>query len=164
MEYDVVVVGSGNAGLCAALSARERGARVLLLEKAAEAERGGNSSFTAGAFRFPHRGLADIREIIPDLAAEELAAVQLEPYSEAEFFEDIVRLSEYFSDPDLVDTLVREAQPTVRWMRDRGVRWGLMLGRQAFRVEERFRFWGGLAHPRSGSDRRPTNKDKSMVT
>src|SRR5215831_6038067 len=58
---DVIVVGGGNAALCAALAAREQGARVLLLEKAPEAERGGNSLFTAGGFRFAHRGLEDLR-------------------------------------------------------------------------------------------------------
>ncbi|HEX9818500.1 MAG TPA: FAD-dependent tricarballylate dehydrogenase TcuA, partial [Methylomirabilota bacterium] len=41
-------------------------------------------------------------------------------------------------------TLVRESQPTMRWMRDRGIRWIPMFGRQAFKVGERFRFWGGL--------------------
>ena len=47
-SFDVVVVGAGNAGLCAALSAREAGARVLVLEKAPRAERGGNTAFTGG--------------------------------------------------------------------------------------------------------------------
>ncbi len=48
-EYDVVVVGAGNAGMCAALAAREQGARVLVLEAAPFDERGGNSRYTAGA-------------------------------------------------------------------------------------------------------------------
>ena len=47
-EYDVVVVGGGNAALCAALSAVEHGSRVALLERAPEDSRGGNSAFTAG--------------------------------------------------------------------------------------------------------------------
>src|SRR5437879_12879862 len=51
-EYDVVVAGAGNAALCAAISAHENGARVLVLERAPEAERGGNSYLTAGGFRF----------------------------------------------------------------------------------------------------------------
>ena len=50
--HDVVVVGAGNAGLCAALSAREAGARVLVLEKAPRPERGGNTAFTGGLLRF----------------------------------------------------------------------------------------------------------------
>ena len=55
-EYDVIVLGSGNAGLCAALSANQSGARVVLLEKALEAERGGNSAHTGGAFRVAYDG------------------------------------------------------------------------------------------------------------
>src|SRR3989304_929118 len=72
---DVIVVGGGNAALCAALAAREQGARVLVLEKATEAERGGNSLFTAGGFRFAHRGLEDLRRgVLVDLTDAEGAA------------------------------------------------------------------------------------------
>ena len=68
---DVVVVGSGNAAMCAAIAAREGGAEVLVLEKAPEHFRGGNSYFTAGGFRFAYRGLDDIRRLIPDLSDAE---------------------------------------------------------------------------------------------
>ena len=64
-DADVIVVGAGNAALCAALSAREQGGRVLVLEKAPEGQRGGNSYFTGGGFRFPYQGLEDIRALIP---------------------------------------------------------------------------------------------------
>ena len=53
-SYDVVIVGANNAALTAALAACENGATVLILEKAPEHEKGGNSYFTAGMFRFCH--------------------------------------------------------------------------------------------------------------
>jgi pyruvate/2-oxoglutarate dehydrogenase complex dihydrolipoamide dehydrogenase (E3) component len=48
LDYDVVVVGKGNAALCAALSAHEQGAKVAMLEAACEDESGGNSRFAGG--------------------------------------------------------------------------------------------------------------------
>ena len=63
-SFDVVVVGAGNAGLCAALAARENGARVLVLEVAPESERGGNSRFTAGAMRVVYRGVEEYRATV----------------------------------------------------------------------------------------------------
>jgi tricarballylate dehydrogenase len=73
-SYDVIVVGAGNAALCAALSAHESGAgRVLVLEKAPLDERGGNSLFTAGGFRFVHDGIDDLRkDVLTDLSQAEL--------------------------------------------------------------------------------------------
>ena len=143
--HDVVVVGAGNAALCAALAAREAGASVLVLEKASRDERGGNTYFTGGGFRFPYGGVADIRALIPDLADSEAARIEVGAYTEAEMRSDLMRVSEGQADPDLTDHLVRNAFGTMRWMRDRlGVRWVLMYGRQAFEVGGKLRFWGGL--------------------
>src|SRR2546430_4472826 len=63
--YDVVVAGSGNAALCAALAAREAGASVLIVEKAPESQRGGNSFFTAGGVRFAPPGRHGLPRRIP---------------------------------------------------------------------------------------------------
>jgi tricarballylate dehydrogenase len=71
-ETDVVVVGGGNAALCAALSAAEQGVHVVVLERAGEDEAGGNSRFTAGAIRCVHDGADDLRSIMPDLTDEEI--------------------------------------------------------------------------------------------
>jgi tricarballylate dehydrogenase len=144
-SYDVLVVGGGNAALCAALAARERGASVLVLEKAPEPERGGNSLFTAGGFRFPHQGVDDLRrDVLVDLTEAEAQAVEVPPYSEETFYDDLMRLTEHCSNPDLADLLVRRARPTVVWMRGQGIRWILMFNRQSFKVGDRHRFWGGL--------------------
>jgi len=142
----VVVVGGGNAALCAAIAARVAGARVLLLEKAPAPERGGNSFFTAGGFRFAHHGLDDLRrDVLPDLSEAEADAIDIDPYPEARFFDDLARLTENLTDPDLADTLVRRSRPTIVWMRAQGLRFIPMFGRQAYRLGDRHRFWGGLA-------------------
>ena len=74
---DVVVVGAGNAALCAALAAAEQGVSVLILERAPENEAGGNSRFTAGAFRCVYNGVDDLRALMPDLTDDEVAKVGL---------------------------------------------------------------------------------------
>ena len=55
-SFDVVVIGAGNAAMCAAHAAREQGCSVLVLERGSEEERGGNSTFTAGAMRTVYNG------------------------------------------------------------------------------------------------------------
>ena len=71
---DVIVVGAGNAAFCAALAASEHGASVLMLERAPENEAGGNSRFTAGAFRCVYDGVDDLRKLMPDLTDEEVGS------------------------------------------------------------------------------------------
>src|SRR5438105_11785343 len=100
---DVVVVGAGNAGLCAALAAREAGSRVLVLEAAPERERGGNSRFTAGAMRVPYRGVEDLQALMPDLTEDEIARTDFGCYTEEDFFDDLGRVTEYRSDPHLAE-------------------------------------------------------------
>jgi len=140
----VIVVGGGNAALCAALAARELGARVLLLERAPKALRGGNSAFTAGAFRVAYENVDDLVELIPDLSEEERRMTDFGTYTEREFFDDMCRVTDYRADPELVEALVGHSRSTLRWMRSKGVRFAPMYGRQAFKVEGKFKFWGGL--------------------
>ena len=143
-SYDVVIVGAGNAALCAALSARENGASVLILECAPEDQSGGNSRFTAGAIRFAYRGVEDIREVVTDLSEDEIANTDFGTYDEDQFFDDMFRITQFRSDPDLCEVLVRQSFATMKWMRANGVRFVPIYGRQAFKVDGKFKFWGGL--------------------
>jgi tricarballylate dehydrogenase len=140
----VVVVGGGNAGLCAALSAADGSARVTVLERAPEARRGGNTAFTAGAMRVAYKGVEDIRALVPDLSDEQVAVTDFGSYDESRFFDDLARVTKYRADPELAETLVSNSFETLGWMRDRGVRFTPIYGRQAFEVGGRFTFWGGL--------------------
>ncbi len=129
--FDVVVVGAGNAGLTAAIAAREAGASVLVLEKAPEAERGGDTAFTGGLFRFAFNGMDEIRELVPDYTEIELADVEIDRYAAQDYANDIDRTSEGLAHPDLVDELVRSSYDTMLWLNRRcGVRWMLATGRQ----------------------------------
>ncbi|MFI4933700.1 MAG: FAD-dependent tricarballylate dehydrogenase TcuA [Caulobacterales bacterium] len=141
---DVVVIGAGNAALCAALAAAETGASVLVLERAPEAESGGNSRFTAGAFRCVYDGVDDLRALMPDLTDEEVASADFGSYGEGQFFDDMGRVTEFRTDPELCELLVTRSRETMRWMQSKGVRFMPIWGRQAYRIDGRFKFWGGL--------------------
>ena len=143
-EYDVLVVGAGNAALCAALSATEAGASVLVLEKAPEYFRGGNTYFTGGAIRCAYRGLGDVKALIPDMSSEEEASLDVGSYTEAQYYDDLMRVTEGMSDPSLAQTLVSRSHPTLRWLRELGLRFVPLYGRQSFMRDGKHRFWGGL--------------------
>lgn len=147
---DVVVIGAGNAGLCAALAARDAGAEVLLLERAPRAARGGNSAFTGGVMRFAYRDAGDLLALVPTLSSAELEDTDFGSYPEDVFFADIARVTEHRADPELADLLVSRSHETLRWMADKGVPFTPTYGRQAFRVDGKLRFWGGVPLEVSG--------------
>src|SRR5438309_2381342 len=136
--YDVIVVGGGNAALCAALAAREHCDKVLVLERAPEEEAGGNSRFTAGLFRLVYNGPQDLKTLIPDLSAEEIANTDFGTYTAEQFLDDMARVTEYRCDPDLTEILVKQSLPTALWMRSKGARFTAPWGRPACKVEGRF--------------------------
>ena len=116
MDYDIVIVGAGNAALCAALAANEAGARVLLLERAPQEEYGGNSRFSSGSMRFCYNSGDDLRPILKDLSDEEFARLDFGSYPEEAFFDDMFRITSYRTDPELCEQLVKNSYPTVKWL------------------------------------------------
>jgi tricarballylate dehydrogenase len=143
-EYDVIVVGGGNAAFCAALAAQEQGAKVVILEAAPEDEAGGNSRFTAGSIRVVYNGVEDIKKLVPDLTQAEIDTTDFGTYTADQFFDDMARVTQHRANPDLVELLVTRSFDTLNWMREKGVRFIPIYGRQAFKIDGKFKFWGGL--------------------
>ncbi|QLQ09209.1 MAG: FAD-dependent tricarballylate dehydrogenase TcuA [Nocardioidaceae bacterium] len=144
MAKKVIVVGGGNAALCAAISARENGAEVVVFECGEGESRGGNTSFTAGAMRVAYEGVDDLLTLMPELTTEDLERTDFGSYPASAFLDDLARVTEYRTDPELAGVLVDESLSTLQWMRQHGVRFAPIYGRQAFQVDGKFKFWGGL--------------------
>src|ERR1700686_3727223 len=141
---DVIVVGAGNAACAAGLAAREQGASLLVREAPPEDESGGNSRFTAGSIRVVYNGVDDIRALVPDLTDEEGRTTDFGTYTQDQFFDDMSRVTQDRADPDLVELLVTRSFDTLKWMTTKGIRLIPIYGRQAFKIEGKFKFWGGL--------------------
>ena len=118
MNYDVIIVGAGNAAGAAAVSAREHGAKkVLMLEKAPQVQRGGNTYFSGAIFRFVFDKVEQLDRFIPDVETEYPgfhADVPL--YPQAAFEEDLLRVTEGRSDRALLKTMIDESYDTTCWM------------------------------------------------
>ena len=143
-SHDVVVVGAGNAALCAALSAQEQGAKVLVLERAPREQRGGNTAYTGGGFRMVYHGLEDVKKFVPDLTQEEIANTDFGEYTAEQFLDDLGRITEYRIDPDLAEVLVHRSAETMQWIRQKGVRFVPKYGSAAFKHQGRFKFFASL--------------------
>jgi tricarballylate dehydrogenase len=111
-RYDVLVVGGGNAALCAAIAARRDGASVLVLEAAPKFYRGGNTRHTRN-MRCAH-----------DAATETLSG----PYYEDEFFDDLLRVTGGATNEDLAKMMIHESKDMLNWIAEQGVRFQPSLG------------------------------------
>ena len=143
-KYDVVVVGAGNAAFCAAQAAAEKGAKVLMVERAPKELMGGNSRFTAGAFRCVYDGVDDLKAIMPDLTKDEIDRSDFGTYTQDQFYDDMFRVTQYRTDGELCDRLVGRSRDAMRWLHGKGMKFDPIWGRQAYLIDGKFKFWGGL--------------------
>ena len=121
---DIIVIGGGSAAFEAAVAAREAGAeRVVMLEKAPEAEYGGNARYSGTGFRFVHGGADEIRQFVPDVDDALFATMEIAPYSADDFMADLDRMTQGRMNRALAQTLVEESNAAVHWMRDVGITW-----------------------------------------
>jgi tricarballylate dehydrogenase len=111
-SYDLLIVGGGNAALCAAIAARREGASVLVLEAAPKFYRGGNTRHTRN-LRCAH-----------DAATETLSG----PYTEDEFFDDLLRVTGGKTNRALARLMIAESKSVLPWLAEQGVRYQPSLG------------------------------------
>src|SRR3990172_8918030 len=107
-QFDVIVVGKGNAALCAALSAREQGARVAMLEAASVDESGGNSRFAGGVMRFAYDSVKDLQRVT-DIPEDEVHNTDWESNTKDQFYDDLYRVTSFRTDPELSEVLITQS-------------------------------------------------------
>src|SRR6266851_427977 len=136
--WDVIVVGAGNAALAAAVSARERGARrVLALEKAPRALRGGNTHYSGGLLRIAFDRPDDLRPLVPDAEREVPGFYAgVEPYPHRLFMADLLRVTDGRTDPELAELLIGRSYETACWMARQGIEMEPAVSLSAVRLVE----------------------------
>jgi tricarballylate dehydrogenase len=134
-DYDVIVIGAGNAALAAGVSARGAGAdHVLVLEKASEQDRGGNTHFSGGLFRFAFDRPDDLLRLVPKAREVPGFIEGIETYPGEAFREDLLRMTDGLTDPELSQVLIGNSYETVCWMAEQGIGFELALSLSAVRV------------------------------
>ena len=126
-SYDIVVIGGGNAALCAAITAAETGATVLILEVAPKAYRGGNSRHTRN-FRCMHEGPLGLL---------------IDSYTEEEYLADLLKVTDGKTGQSLARLTIRTSEGCLPWMEERGVRFQASLSGTLSLARTNAAFGGG---------------------
>jgi len=139
----VIVVGSGNAALCAALSAKDAGAKkILMIEKASKKEAGGNSRYTNGSYRFAYNNFFDLKKIIPSL--KNTKKIDYGKYPKKSFYNDMIKVTKNKTDKRLTKQLVNDSYDVIYWLSKKGLKFVPIKGKQSFVVNGVTKYWGGL--------------------
>jgi tricarballylate dehydrogenase len=121
-DFDVIVVGAGNAALAAANSAKENGAtKVLVLEKANRQERGGNTFFSGGLFRIAFDDPNQLKAMVPD-AGDKIPGFYEDvlPYTKEDFWGDLLRVTHGKTDRELSTILIDNSFEAIKWAHEVG--------------------------------------------
>jgi tricarballylate dehydrogenase len=122
--YDVLIVGAGNAAMCAAQAAADEGVSVGVLEKAPKDERGGNSALT-GHMRFPYDSVDELEPLIDNPNRDDLSAIhdKLPSRTKEQLWDEIMFTTGGQVDQELLKVHVENAYETICWLRSKGHSW-----------------------------------------
>src|SRR3954469_3586168 len=123
-EYDVLVVGAGNAACSAALAAIDQKAKVAVLEKAPRPDGGGNSTLT-GHMRFVFNGFDDVRPIVKNMSDADLKKLleKVPQRTEQELWDEFMTVTDGQVDQELLQVHIGESYKTIRWLASKGHDW-----------------------------------------
>ncbi|MDE0111618.1 MAG: FAD-dependent tricarballylate dehydrogenase TcuA [Albidovulum sp.] len=122
----LVVVGSGSAAMVAAMIAHDEGCRkIRIVEKAPEAEMGGNTRFTPGFWRFAFKDQEEVKSmgLLPQVTEEEWKSIYLEPYSPEDYFNSIMKVGEGKPKKEFAHWIADESNDITRYLTSEGFRW-----------------------------------------
>jgi tricarballylate dehydrogenase len=143
-RWDVVIIGSGNAALCAGIAACELGADVLMIEKADRDMAGGNTKYTAGAMRFSYETSEDLYPLLARLDDPRIARADFGSYTQEKFAADLSSFNDGAPLSQEQQVLVSKSYETLLWLAGHGVIFNPIWSRQSFEKDGQIIFWGGL--------------------
>ena len=145
MKKKVIIVGSGNAALTAGIAALDNNLDALMLEKAPEKLSGGNTKYTAGAMRFCFNNKDDLLPLLSNPEDKRLEFSEFGSYTKTDFARDLLSFNNGnpLSEEQLV--LVEQSYDSIKWLSEHNVKFEPIYGRQSFKKDGKYVFWGGLA-------------------
>ena len=143
-ECDVIIIGSGNAALSAGIAASEKGAKVLIIEKASEDLAGGNTKYTAGAMRFAYNNSNELLPLVANPEDPRVAISDFGNYSSEKFKKDLLGFNDGEPLTPEQEILVSKSYDTMTWLAEHGIKYDPIFSRQSFEKDGKIIFWGGL--------------------
>ncbi len=144
MSKKVIIVGSGNAALCAGIAALEKGAEVHIIEKANKDLSGGNTKYTAGAMRFVYNCRADLQPLLKNPDDKKLLVTDFGKYTKKNFSDDLLGFNNGSPLTKEQKILIADSYETMKWLSSNGIKFEPIYNRQSFKKDGKYVFWGGL--------------------